>query len=208
LALKYSVSSSAIFIGNPDILDCNEMVKDITIWLPLQCKTYELEKTDTCISVASATGLDRGDIRSLNPWVHELCGNLQSATKTLGRVICITPPGGTYEYDVNSTSTDPAYSEYADKAIPPPEGATLAEDTTEECGRWYTVQKGDNCARVLGQHHISLPLFTQANPSVSADNCGDGLVPGKLSQTTPSFSPLIHRLDALRARQIQSATAF
>ncbi|KAF5660662.1 putative glucan 1,3-beta-glucosidase [Fusarium heterosporum] len=179
LALKYSVSSAAIFIGNPDILDCNDMVTGISICLPLQCKTYELEKDDTCMSVAAATGLDQGDIRPLNPWVHELCGNLRSATKTLGRVICITPPGGKFEHNVNNTNSDPAYPEYADKATSPPTGATLAEKTTEKCGRWYTVQKGDDCARVLVQHHISLPLFTQSNPSVSQDDCTADLIPGR-----------------------------
>ncbi|KAJ3466400.1 hypothetical protein MRS44_007058 [Fusarium solani] len=179
LALKYSVSSAAIFIGNPGIQDCNDMVEGVKICLPLQCKTYKLEEDDTCMSVADATGLDQGDIRPLNPWVHELCGNLQSATETLGRVICITPPGGKFEHDVNNTSSDPAYSEYADKAVPPPKGATLAEKTTEKCGRWYTVQKGDDCARVLVQHHISLSLFTQANPSVSQDDCTTDLLPGR-----------------------------
>ncbi|KAM5345868.1 hypothetical protein ACJ41O_011729 [Fusarium nematophilum] len=179
LALKYSVSSAAIFIGNPDILDCNDMVGGVSICLPLQCKTYKLEEDDTCMSVAYATGLDQGDIRPLNPWVHELCGNLRSAAETLGRVICITPPGGRYEHDVNNTSSDPAYSEYADQAVPPPSGAILAQKTTQDCGRWYTVQKGDDCARVLVQHHISLPLFAAANPSVSQDSCTANLIPGR-----------------------------
>ncbi|KAM0211010.1 hypothetical protein ACHAQD_010475 [Fusarium lateritium] len=179
LALKYNVSSSAIFIGNPDILDCNDMVGGVSICLPLQCKTYKLDKDDTCMSVAHATGLDQGEIRPLNPWVHELCGNLQSATETLGRVICITPPGGKFDHDVNTTDSDPAYPEYADKAISPPKGATLAEKTTEKCGRWYTVQAGDDCARVLVQHHMSLPLFTQSNPSVSQDSCSEDLIPGR-----------------------------
>lgn len=35
LAVKYSVSSAAIFMGNPDILDCNDMVEGVSICLPL-----------------------------------------------------------------------------------------------------------------------------------------------------------------------------
>ncbi|KAF4495466.1 Glucan 1,3-beta-glucosidase [Fusarium agapanthi] len=149
LALKYSVSSAAIFIGNPDILNCTDMAKGVSICLPLQCKTYRLQEDDTCMSVAYFSGLQHEDIRPLNPWVHELCGNLQTATITLGRVICITPPGGEYDHDVNTTNSDPAYSEYADKAVPPPSGAALATNTTKGCGRWYTVQEDDDCARVL-----------------------------------------------------------
>ncbi|EXL41482.1 hypothetical protein FOCG_16286 [Fusarium oxysporum f. sp. radicis-lycopersici 26381] len=179
LATKYSVSSAAIIMGNPGIVNCTNIVEGVSICLPLQCKTFTLEKDDSCMTVAAATGLDQGEIRSLNPWVHPLCNNLQDGTETLGRVICITPPGGKYEHDVNTTNSDPAYSEYADKAVSPPSGATLADKTIKDCGRWYTVQKGDNCAVFLVQYHISLPLFIQANPSVSEGTCTTDLVPGR-----------------------------
>ncbi|KAF5711568.1 putative glucan 1,3-beta-glucosidase [Fusarium globosum] len=179
LATKYSVSSAALFMGNPGIINCTNIVEGVNLCLPLQCKTFTLDKGDSCMSVAAVTGLDQGDIRSLNPWVHPLCNNLQDGTETLGRVICITPPGGKYEHDVNTTNSDPAYSEYADKAVSPPSGATLAEKTIKDCGRWYTVQKGDNCAVVLVQYHISLPLFIQANPSVSEGTCTTDLAPGR-----------------------------
>ncbi|KAG5827303.1 hypothetical protein H9Q74_002592 [Fusarium xylarioides] len=194
LAIKYSVSSAAIFIGNPGIMNCTDMVEGVSICMPLQCKTYKLQENDSCMSVAYFTGLQQDDIRLLNPWVHELCGNLQSATIVLGRVICTTPPGGEYDHDVNTTNSDPAYSEYADKAVPPPSGATLATDTTKDCGRWYTVQKGDDCARVLVQYHISLPLFIQANPSVSEGSCTTDLVPGRTYCVGPTKEVLTKRL--------------
>ncbi|KAH7219761.1 pectate lyase superfamily protein-domain-containing protein [Fusarium oxysporum] len=158
------------------------------------CKTYKLQENDTCMSVAYFTGLQQDDIRLLNPWVHELCGNLQSATIILGRVICTTPPGGEYDHNVNTTNSDPAYSEYADKAVPPPSGATLATNTTKGCGRWYTVQKGDDCARVLVQYHISLPLFIQANPSVSEGSCTTDLVPGRTYCVGPTKEVLTQKL--------------
>ncbi|RKL32578.1 Glucan 1,3-beta-glucosidase [Fusarium proliferatum] len=194
LALKYSVSSAAIFIGNPDILDCADMMEGVSICMPLQCKTYKLQENDTCMSVAYFTGLQQDDIRLLNPWVHELCGNLQSATIVLGRVICTTPPGGEYDREVNTTNSDPAYSEYADKAVPPPSGATLATNTTKACGRWYTVEKGDDCARVLVQYHISLPLFIQSNPSVSEGSCTTDLVPGRTYCVGPTKEVLTQTL--------------
>ncbi|KAG7428355.1 Glucan 1,3-beta-glucosidase [Fusarium oxysporum f. sp. raphani] len=193
LALKYSVSSAAIFIGNPDILDCNNIDPGVSICLPLQCSTYKLETDDTCMSVAIATGLQPDTIRLLNPWIHELCCNIQTATETLGRVICTTTPGGKYEHDVNSTNSDPAYSEYADKSVLPPKGATIAQGTTEYCGRWYTVQKGDDCARVLVQHHISLLLFTSANPSVSQDTCSSDLIPGQTYCVGPTKDAFVDR---------------
>ncbi|KAG7417883.1 LysM domain-containing protein [Fusarium oxysporum f. sp. rapae] len=179
LATKYSVSSAAIIMGNPGIINCTNIVEGVDICLPLQCKTFTLEKDDSCMTVAAATGLDQGDICSLNPWVHPLCNNLQDGTQTLGQVIFITPPGGKYKHDVNTTNSDLTYSEYAGKAVSPPSGATLADKTIKDCGRWYTVQKGDNCAIVLVQYHISLPLFIQANPSVSEGNCTTNLVPGR-----------------------------
>ncbi|KAG6979853.1 WSC domain-containing protein [Fusarium oxysporum f. sp. conglutinans] len=155
--------------------------------------TYKLETDDTCMSVAIATGLQPDTIRLLNPWIHELCGNIQTATETLGRVICTTTPGGKYEHDVNSTNSDPAYSEYADKSVSPPKGATIAQGTTEYCGRWYTVQKGDDCARVLVQHHISLLLFTSANPSVSQDTCSSDLIPGQTYCVGPTKDAFVDR---------------
>ncbi|EEU38415.1 uncharacterized protein NECHADRAFT_106587 [Fusarium vanettenii 77-13-4] len=191
LAIKYSISSVAIFIGNPNILDCNDIVQGLSIYLPLQYKTYKLRPDDSYMSVSAAIDLKPADIRFLNPWIHKLCGNIRSAQETLGSVICITTPSGEFEYDVNNTSSDPAYSEYTNKAIPPPKGATLAEKTTKEYRRWYIVQEGDNYAIVLVQHHISLRLFTAANPSVSQDKCTTDLIPGKtyyVRPTTKAFS--------------------
>lgn len=154
------------------------MAEGVTICLPLQCSTYELKSDDTCMTVAIATGLQPDKIRLLNPWIHELCGNIQTATITLGSIICTTTPGGKFEHDVNTTNSDPAYPEYAAEVVPPPCGANLAEGTTKDCGRWYTVQNGDDCARVLVQNHISLILFSVFNPSISRRNCTADLVPG------------------------------
>ncbi|KAM0244013.1 hypothetical protein ACHAP5_006677 [Fusarium lateritium] len=96
----------------------------------------------------------------------------------VGRFALRPPPGSKWDHDVNTTSSDPAYPEYANKAVSSPKGATLAEKTTEKSGQWYTVQAGFDCARLLFQHHISLPLFTQANPSVSEESCSQDLIPG------------------------------
>lgn len=67
MALKYSVSSAAIFIGNAKIVDCNDMVEGVKICLPLHCKIRKLEESDACMSVANARGLDQGGNSSLSP---------------------------------------------------------------------------------------------------------------------------------------------
>ncbi|KAL4727130.1 hypothetical protein ACLX1H_006031 [Fusarium chlamydosporum] len=221
LALKYSVSSAAIFIDNPDILDCNDMVEGVSICLPLQCQTYKLEKHDTCLSVAYATRLYIGDIPNLNTWVHQDCRNLQSATETLGRVICIAPPryeyhGDTtssepslfkyvekavppprYEYHADTTSSEPSLFKYVEKAVPPPNDGVLADKTTEACGKWYEVQEGDDCARVLLQTHISLSLFAFVNPSVSEGDCTADLVPGRTYCVGPTKEAIQSKIKSI-----------
>ncbi|KAH7305819.1 pectate lyase superfamily protein-domain-containing protein, partial [Stachybotrys elegans] len=178
LALKYKVSSAAIFIGNPAILDCNEIVQGVSICLPLPCDIYQLDSEDTCLHVEVKTGLDDKSIMQLNPWIDETCENLQSAPETLGSVLCISIPGGDFTHNVTTEDSDPAYSEYGSEVVSPPAGAILAEDTTTNCGAWQEIKEGDDCAQVLVRHHISLLLFTRANPSVSMENCSADLVPG------------------------------
>ncbi|KAM5369579.1 hypothetical protein ACJA88_010567 [Fusarium oxysporum] len=153
LALKYIVSSAEIFINNPDIFDCYNMVEDVSVCLPFQCNTYEVKENDTCISVADSLGLRPRDIVALNPWIDDDCHNFLSGTITLGRIICTTPSDGQYNHTVNNTESDPAYSKYADEAVPLPKDAILAENTTKEYGHWYTIQKEDDCVQLLGQHY-------------------------------------------------------
>ncbi|KAF5648626.1 putative glucan 1 3-beta-glucosidase [Fusarium sp. NRRL 52700] len=111
-----------------------------------------------------ATGLQPDTIRLLNPWIHELCGNIQTATEILGRVICTTTPGGKFDHDANSTSSDPAYSDYADKPVSPPKGTTVAQGTTEYCGQCITSA------------FLSLPPPTHL---FHKDTCSSDLIPGQ-----------------------------
>jgi hypothetical protein len=190
LALKYSVSSAEIFINNPNILDCYDMVEDVSVCLPFQCNTYKVKENDTCISVADSLGLRPRDIVTLNPWIDDDCHNFPSGTITLGSIICTTPSDGQYNHIVNNAESDPAYSKYADEPVPLPKNASLAENTTKECGRWYTIQKEDDCVRVLGQHYMSLSLFTATNPSISPGNCTTSLIPGQTYCVGPTKKAL------------------
>ncbi|RYP62497.1 hypothetical protein DL769_007276 [Monosporascus sp. CRB-8-3] len=94
LALKYKVSSAAIFTGNPQILDCDDVAEGMSICLPLQCETYKLQPSDDRLAVKVATGVNQQTIRQLNSWIEMGCGNLQSASQTFGSVLCISVPGG------------------------------------------------------------------------------------------------------------------
>lgn len=182
LALEYSVSSAEIFINNPDILDCDDMVEDVPICLPFKCNTYQVKKNDTCTSVSETLGITRKDFISLNPWSD---GGAYSDFP-LGKFVCTTPSDGHYNRTINKS--DPADSNYADEVVPRPENADPAANP--QCGRWYTVEEGDDCRSVLGQHDMSLSLFTAANPSISTIDCTTSLIPGKAYCVSPTKTAL------------------
>ncbi|KLO95099.1 uncharacterized protein FFB20_01408 [Fusarium fujikuroi] len=182
LALEYSVSSAEIFINNPDILQCDDMVEDVPICLPFQCNTYQVKENDTCASVSESLGITIKDFISLNPW------SSGGAYKDFpfGKLVCSTPSDGHYNRTINKS--DPADSNSADEVVPRPENADPVANP--ECGRWYTVEEGDDCRSVLGQHDMSLSLFTAANPSVSASNCTMSLIPGQAYCVGPTKNAL------------------
>ncbi|KAF5556289.1 pectate lyase 1 [Fusarium napiforme] len=186
LALKYSVSSAEIFINNHDILDCYDMVEDVPICLPFRCNTYQVKENDTCTSVSESLGITIKDFISLNPWIRNDCGFFPSGTITLGKFVCTTPSDGLYNRTISKS--DPADSNYADEVVPRPENADPAANS--ECGRWYTVEEGDDCLSVLGQHDMSLSLFTAANPSISPINCTASLIPGQAYCVGPTKNAL------------------
>ncbi|CVL01426.1 uncharacterized protein FPRN_11573 [Fusarium proliferatum] len=186
LALKYSVSSAEIFYNNPDILQCYDMVEGVPICLPFQCNTYQVKENDTCTSVSEYLGITIKDFISLNPWIRDDCNDFPSATVYLGKFVCTTPSDG--HYNRTASESDSTDSSYADEVIPRPENASPTAN--QECGRWYTVEKGDDCLSVLDQHDISLSLFTAANPSISPRNCTTSLIPGQAYCVGPTKKAL------------------
>ncbi|KAG5771688.1 hypothetical protein H9Q72_001859 [Fusarium xylarioides] len=182
LALKYSVSSAEIFINNPDILQCDDMVEDVPICLPFQCNTYHVKENDTCTSVSKSLGITRKEFISLNPWTD---GGVYGDFP-FGKFVCTTPSDGHYNRTTNKSGT--ADSNYADEIVPRPENADPAANP--ECGRWYTVEEEDDCLSVLGQHDMSLSLFTAANPSIAPRNCTTSLIPGQAYCVGPTKNAL------------------
>ncbi|KAF5675102.1 pectate lyase 1 [Fusarium circinatum] len=139
LALEYGVSSAEIFINNPDILQCDDMVEGVPICLPFQCNTYQVQENDTCTSVSESLGITIKDFMSLNPW------SPGGAYKDFqfGKFVCTPPSDGHYNRTIKSS--DPADSNYADEVVPRPENADPAAN--KQCGRWYTVEEGDDFSR-------------------------------------------------------------
>ncbi|KAF5583051.1 pectate lyase 1 [Fusarium subglutinans] len=141
LALEYGVSSAEIFINNPDIFQCDDMVEDVPICLPFQCNTYQVKENDTCTSVSESLGITIKDFMSLNPW------SPGGAYKDFqfGKFICTTPSDGHYNRTIKNP--DPADSNYADEVVPRPENADPAAN--KQCGRWFTVEEGDDFSHLI-----------------------------------------------------------
>ncbi|OJJ97789.1 hypothetical protein ASPACDRAFT_45892 [Aspergillus aculeatus ATCC 16872] len=51
----------------------------------------------------------------------------------------------------------------------PPVGATVAPNTTLNCGTWfvYTARTNYNCSTICLENHIAIPPFTEADPSLN-----------------------------------------
>ncbi|KAE8358058.1 hypothetical protein BDV27DRAFT_163928 [Aspergillus caelatus] len=80
IALKHSVSSAALFIGNPNLFNCKDIPAGIELCLPFTCKpTYTLKDSDTCVSIEKSLGLGYAagyNVRKYNPWLTHDCSNL------------------------------------------------------------------------------------------------------------------------------------
>lgn len=111
-------------------------------------------------------------------WVSEPKDKWMSPLKTFANLFRKAPPGGKYSHNITDKVPPAGPSEYADKTVDPPADAILAEGTVRDCGRWHTVQKDEDCARILMPNNITLGVFAYANPSVSPTDCTKSLVIG------------------------------
>ncbi|KAI1073144.1 hypothetical protein LB507_009102 [Fusarium sp. FIESC RH6] len=129
-------------------------------------------------------------------WVSEPKNKWMSRLKTLVNLFRKASPGGKYSHNI--TDKEPQTpSEYADKAVNPPAGAILAEGTVRTCGRWHTVKRYEDCARILVSNNITLAVFAYVNPSVSPTNCTGSLVEGHTYCVGPTHDVLPARYPGL-----------
>ncbi|KAH7124727.1 pectate lyase superfamily protein-domain-containing protein [Dactylonectria macrodidyma] len=174
IALAKSISSAALYLGNPIIGNCSDIEQGTKLCLPLACaETWTVKAGDTCSSIQKATRnfkLPRGGVQDYNPWINVDCTNLQTASNAaFGHVICLAPQNGQYKMaeDAYQGSTTPkANNGYTRYTTPIPDGAKLAKGTTIHCGIWHLAKTGDTCATMAYESGTTLDIFLSVNPSL------------------------------------------
>ncbi|KAF7173027.1 hypothetical protein CNMCM5623_005136 [Aspergillus felis] len=198
IALDYSVSSAALYMGNQDLIrNCQRVAVGQKLCLPLSCEhTYVLQPNDTCRSIEQVNAKIMFDsstrmitpLRQLNPWIDAYCTNLQDTAWAYGSVLCLSPQLGAFNIsDPVVTSRNP-YAQstgYGDYLVDPPENTTVAAGTTRRCGRWHVAAENESCAGICMQDGITSSLFLAVNPSLNLTACDERLVPGVAYCTGP-----------------------
>lgn len=179
IANSTSVSSAALYMGNQDILrDCLDVEPGLSLCVPMTCQTYYVKPKDTCVSIEMSLDLDFGQIESYNSWLNRGCLNLQSGTSFYGKMICVSPQGGTFTGTIAppAPTTNPGLGDgYSRTAVPPPVGVSVAEGTTRNCGKWHVVSSGDTCSTICIRNMITTDLFHLVNPSLKSVGCDASL---------------------------------
>lgn len=108
--------------------------------------------------------------------------NILGDNPNWGSTVCVSPPGGTFDNpptnDTNTGVGGPGATGdgYGVQWVDVPTGATLASQTTTNCGQYYTVKQGDTCAHIVVDYNVPSDLFIAANPSLRAARLCDGLL--------------------------------
>ncbi|KAB8068491.1 hypothetical protein BDV29DRAFT_162320 [Aspergillus leporis] len=187
LALKYKVSSAAIQIGNPTLINnCTVLMPGRELCMPFICDVqYTVKGGDTWLSIewANRPMVAFGTVQKYNSWLNSECTNLQSTRPIHGSVIYLSPLAGTH----NSTGTVPATdgnsggassSEYSVVVIGAPANAMVANGITSLCGKLYTAHHGDSCAAIRVKQGIPSSHFMAVNPSLKSSCDGSLWSPG------------------------------
>lgn len=188
-----SLSAAALYMGNQQILrDCSAAEPGVSLCLPMTCQTYYLRPLDTCVGIERALGLNFGSVRNYNSWLDALCTNLHTATDFYGKIICVSPQGGTFSGTVPSpapTGSPGTGDGYTRHAVAPPDGVPVAEGTTMNCGRWHEVIGKDTCSRICVKNGITINLFLTVNPSLKPGaSCTLSLDPGTSICVGPTYN--------------------
>ena len=166
-----SVSSASLYMANQELLkDCSQISAGIVACIPVTCQTYYVRPSDTCISIETALEFEFGSLQTYNSWINHDCSNLQPATDFYGKMICVSPQGGSFTGSVPppAATNPPAHDGYSPEVVSPPDDAPVAEGTTLNCGKWHVVESDDTCATICIQGSITIHLFQQVNPSLDA----------------------------------------
>ncbi|KAF2743764.1 carbohydrate-binding module family 50 protein [Sporormia fimetaria CBS 119925] len=194
IANASSVSAAALYMGNQALIpDCHDIDAGVNLCLPLTCQTYHIQPTDTCTSIERALGIPYGKVRAYNSWLRLDCSNLHQSTDFYGKVICASPQGGTFTgtFPAPRPTSNPGEITDGNTRTPvaPPNGATVADGTTLNCGKWHVVETGDTCSAICIQEGITANLFWMVNPSlVEGEGCTGSLGMGKALCVGPTYA--------------------
>jgi hypothetical protein len=193
IAGNNSISAPGLYMGNQDLVkNCSSIPVGLSLCLPMTCLTHTLQLDETCLQVEKALGLEYGMVQRYNSWVDIACTNLQPATDFYGKVICVSPQGGAFVNPTKPVIPNPTpvpADGHTTTKVAPPEGATVAEGTTIECGKWHVVVGGDFCVTICLANVIDTALFHEVNPSLAAeDRCDASLKEGTALCVGPTYN--------------------
>ncbi|MBE3044844.1 LysM peptidoglycan-binding domain-containing protein, partial [Candidatus Bathyarchaeota archaeon] len=162
--------------------------------LPPTCEvTHTVLEEDTCVQVGFDYSVGWQKIVSWNAGLNARCSDIWSTNPFWGRVICVSAPGGASEGgggdDGGGDGETPGNGGvggpggsgdgYANEPVDPPEGATVAKDTTLHCGEFIQAEDGLGCSVMVARAVVTMGLFLAANPSLeTAASCTSDLVIG------------------------------
>jgi hypothetical protein len=191
IAEANSVSSAALYLENPDaIYNCSSIVAGTDLCLPAPCELiWTVQPEDTCSSIeynitVSTMSSVLGNIQKYNRWVDRDCTNLHTAGDAVfGHVICLSPQNGIFSANASmpgDTTIPMTSSGYTSYISDPPEGVTVSEGTTMNCGKWHVTAADDTCGTIAFTSGTTIYIFMEVNPSLGTDieSCTGQLVIG------------------------------
>ncbi|KAI7494236.1 hypothetical protein KC367_g8157 [Hortaea werneckii] len=165
VAKKMGVSTYSMLVSNGLDLYCQNFEAAVnssaSLCTPPTCKIYEWNFFDECNDVANQNDVSVAHFLSWNPNFDSICRN---SIIFAGYQVCVSAPGGTVE---SGASTNLSVSPGASSAVPAP---TNSFPETKECGGWYTVQAGDDCAKLSVAFSMTISDFLFLNPEIYT-NC-------------------------------------
>ncbi|KAJ5987635.1 hypothetical protein N7451_012000 [Penicillium sp. IBT 35674x] len=146
-------------------LDCLTLINR-TICAPLSCPITVIDINTTTIHVnewvANYANFTLTQFLTWNPYIGlPIMAN--------GDTVCSGPPGGIYVVPTATASLASVYTMTATPTGPVPSGSI------PNCGLYYTIQEGDECALICVAYDLTLNEFMAMNPSINS-TCGNLLL--------------------------------
>ncbi|KAM5353570.1 hypothetical protein ACJ41O_000220 [Fusarium nematophilum] len=161
--------SQANNISTSHLLELNSLAGSCKSWpfgrtslcVEGSCRTHVVKKAETCKRVAAVNRVKFSKFLSWNPAVDKGCVNWH---RQIGQAVCVSAPN---EYKASGERDEGMVGPLNPKttaAAAVPENAH--PESKRECGKWYTVQKGQTCGRLAVNFGITLQDLYFLNPSI------------------------------------------